>query len=254
MQTSDEVYIVHKFIPCCFIYDGERRTMKEQWETAKEFVFIIFFLSFCLSSSRLCTVISHLSSEAWPCFHFLHIRRSSPVPVNQGEVGNNICVSSLQTLRFPNSDEEAAAPDGERLATLLMSAAVVCLFLYPVPLPRVVKTQGSYRNDLVLIITDTAVTEAPQSPDKIHILSVFRHICYIIEWAGRKWKPVIAAEITYWLFSPLSSLFLSSRSSSWCELPGRCSFICYILRRYWFPRSSTSCGPILLVVLRPWRQ
>lgn len=104
---------------------------------------------------------------------------------------------------------------------------ISCVVATFVPAGWSEETQGSYRNDL--IITDTAVAEAPQSPDKIHILSVFRHVCYIIEWAGRKWKPVIAAEITYWLFSPISSLFLSSRSSSWCALPDRCSFICYIL-------------------------
>lgn len=45
MQTSDEVYIVHKFIPWCFIHDGERGTMKEQWEIAKSLCLLFpFFL------------------------------------------------------------------------------------------------------------------------------------------------------------------------------------------------------------------
>lgn len=161
--------------------------MKEQREKAKKFVFIRFFLSFLLPPAHSDFTFIERSLTLLPLPAHMQVKFCSCQSRRSWE--QHLCFFFSDASEFPSLDEEAAAPDGKRLAeaawTLVMSVAVVRLFLIScvvatfVPAGWSEETQGSYRNDL--IITDTAVAEAPQSPDKIHILSVFRHVCYIIE-------------------------------------------------------------------------
>lgn len=81
MQTSDEVYIVHKFIPWWFIYDGERRTMKEQWEIAKS----------------LCLLYSSFLAPA--CAQWFHIYRAKP------DLASTSCTYAGQVLFLSVKDK-----------------------------------------------------------------------------------------------------------------------------------------------------
>lgn len=101
------------WIPSLMIYlwrwekDNERTV-----GNSKRFVFIIFFLSFFLSPA----------CAKW--FHIYRVKSLTLLPLpahtqvnfcscpSRG-VGNNICFFFSDASEFPNSDEEAAAPDGK---------------------------------------------------------------------------------------------------------------------------------------------